>query len=212
MRLTSVLACVHVLLVTRCRAAWVALAVVLVLTLAVQCWRASRWGTSGLAAFAGAALAWLPNRLEFHEGIHATAQRVLEHSQGSGAGRIEQAKVAFVLWRERPLLGFGLGGWNRELGRRPPLKALFTDGGGYTPNSDLIRSFVEGGLVLGLLVLALLLLFAHVWPSASSSRRYRPALRDRRSLGWWPGALLWLCVTACLREAWPHGHRIAFFA
>ena len=148
LRLAGVTLFAFVLLVTRCRAAWLAIgltAVVAVFVIRRVPFARSTFRTAG-AIVCGVCIALLPNRLVFNDGLAAVASRLVEHDQGSGAGRIAQAKVGIVLGGRDVLLGAGLGGWRRSLARAPELLAGMPRDVGMTPSSDLVRAFVEGGL------------------------------------------------------------------
>jgi hypothetical protein len=182
LRLVALAACACVLLVTRCRAAWLALVVIgsvwLVLRVAggARPWReVGAAHVRSLAAIAaGLALSWLPTRLSFTAGIGDVAGRLLEHEQGSGAGRIAQMKVGAAIAVANPLFGVGLGGWPRELASHPELRAALPDASGRTPNSDLVRTLVEGGAPCAIALAATLVLVAMAFARASVER-HRPA-------------------------------------
>ncbi len=151
-RLVAVVVVALVLAVTRCRAAWLALGMVGITALA-HCLHATprrapaAWVRSALALLIGAALAALPTRLAFHVGVSQAAARVLSVSEGADHGRLAQMRACIELGLSRPLFGWGLGGWPRRLALSPTVRNMLADGGGRTPNSDVARSFVEGGFV-----------------------------------------------------------------
>ena len=140
---------------TRCRTAWLALAVAVV---------ADLWPSPGrrLATItwlvAGVAFAVvMPTQLRWHERhpFAASGARLLSLREGSGALRVAQYDL--VLREPHDWLrGWGPGSWHRvaaaadsELGRN------------YVPQSDYLRSFCDGGLpaALGLFGLYVAMLF-----------------------------------------------------
>ncbi|HEU4700053.1 MAG TPA: O-antigen ligase family protein [Gemmatimonadales bacterium] len=120
------LACVSAALVlTRTRAAWVAGIAALVAAVAalLVLRRANRAGPASIVAgagrvalpvIAGVVLAVaLPNRLRWHSPTpyRDTLRRLVDAREGSGRGRVIQARTTLRLVGEHPLLGVGPGNW-----------------------------------------------------------------------------------------------------
>jgi hypothetical protein len=177
----GVFAIAHVLLQTRCRAAWVALALAALCALASALTpafttgtyparvsgahtaafaRLLRWSLRHVATLTAAALGAfsvaLPTRLTFRSGVLDSASRLAEVSAGSGAGRLQQWKVAALLWVRAPLSGYGLGEWFGTVTGRPAVRHMIPGAVGTTPNSDLARALVEGGAPLALAMVFML--------------------------------------------------------
>jgi hypothetical protein len=157
---TALLVCI--LAITRCRAAWVALSVGLLFALAPIAKNAllrakffKRLPATAGGLLAGIALSQLPNRLAFHQSITASAARVLDYEQGTGAERLTQLRIAFRLAALAPLSGGGLGSWRDLVYQHPSLRSLIEGPVGTTPNSDIARALAEGGFPLALGLLAL---------------------------------------------------------
>jgi O-antigen ligase len=161
---SGVMLLVAVLVLTRSRAAWLALAaVLLVLATAMLASRALRrdratWRRlAGIALFAGAALALsliVPNALHWRgSNPYATSiKHVTDYKEGSGRGRLVQYERSLRMALHHPLLGVGPGNWPVEY----PQFALRGDPsmsdteGGMTanpwPSSDWVAVLSERGL------------------------------------------------------------------
>ncbi|HEX7241281.1 MAG TPA: tetratricopeptide repeat protein [Longimicrobiaceae bacterium] len=170
------------LVLTRARAAWVAVAAVGVLAavlLAAGGWsalraRLPRRRVAGLAAAALAGVAaalLLPNRLSWRSDSPYldTLRTVADYDSGSGRGRLIQYRNTLRLVAESPVLGVGPGNWSVEYPRfasagdpsftpetRLPVTRL--------PQGDWIGLAAERGLpALALLVLAGALVARRSW-------------------------------------------------
>lgn len=188
-----------VLVLTRSRAAW--LAVAAVLAIAAVGWlltppvrRSVRsWGRLGLMlAFAGggvAAALLLPNALRWRSDnpYAETAAGVVNYQEGSGRGRLVQWRNSLRMTAEHPLLGVGPGNWPvvypRFAGRRDP--SMDREEPGTTsnpwPSSDWVAFLSERGPVaFALLVAAFLGMVGTAW---TRMRRARDADEGLVALG-----------------------------
>lgn len=157
-----------IVVVSRCRSAYVALALALACALVVHAIQRRRGGPGidrgriGVAIVSlglGLGLGALPwPGVDFGPSVLDSAGRVFEYETGSGHARIVQHQLGIAALGEDPaawLLGSGAGTWEgltasraHELGGHAP--RMYS---GTTPNSDLLRILVEQGLV-GLALLA----------------------------------------------------------
>lgn len=193
---TALLAVVVVL--TRCRAAWLAGPVTVVcfaatsrLRLAVPVW---------LALGAGIALALaIPSPLGW---LHATpladtASRLLDAEHGSGAGRLLEWSTALKAWQQKPLWGLGPGQWFVELGH--------SKGSGHFIHSDWVALLVEHGLLGALAALASAVALLGIWfrnraqapldwALVASTACAAGALGVFDSVLQLPAPLLWVCL------------------
>ena len=165
------------LILSRSRAAWLALIVgaIVLLPLALMALRRGR-GTLRLgrlfalplAAAAGGGLALLlPNTLDWNSDspYMDTAKSVVNYKEGSGAGRLVQYGNSLRMSVRHPLLGVGPGNWSVEYPRFAARNDPSLADDGMTsnpwPSSDWMTFISERGLVsfvlLALAMLALLL-------------------------------------------------------
>jgi O-antigen ligase len=171
------------LVLSRTRAAWLALAVWGVVALPLA-WRgrstiaaalAPRRGPLLIAALAaGAVLALiLPNALDWRsDSPYLDSMRgVVNYREGSGAGRVKQYLNSLKLVRRHPVLGVGPGNWAAEypavVARSDPSLIEAT---GMTanpwPSSDWIAALAERGVPAAVALAAfVLLLLAGAWRS-----------------------------------------------
>lgn len=168
------------LVLSRSRAAWLALAVTGGL-LALPAWRAGRRlethyarriALLALAAVvgAGAALA-LPNTLEWRSDSPYldTVRGIVNADSGSGRGRLIQYRHSLEMARSRPVLGVGPGNWSVHYPRfaAPGDPSLSRDTGMTAnpwPSSDWVAYVAERGAVAtGALLLALLVIVVNSW-------------------------------------------------
>lgn len=184
------------LVLSRSRAAWLALLVVGALVV-IPMWRAARkvpHADAGrrlilLSAFAAAgvvaALA-LPNRLNWKSDSPYldSVRQVADYNSGSGRGRIIQYRNTLHMVQAHPVLGVGPGNWGvfypRFASRNDP--SLARDDGTTAnpwPSSDWVALIAERGLVTGLiLVLAVIGIVANAFRAARGSAANNPAARD----------------------------------
>jgi hypothetical protein len=152
---------ITVIVVARCRSAYLATACALFASLFLANF-VSRRSVAAIAL--GLALGLLPwPGVSFAVSVADATGRVLAYDQGSAAARVQQHEVALAAFVDRPLqigLGFGAGTWedvastyaHADGGHAP----RFT--GAAVPNSELLRIATEQGAVgLGLVALALVL-------------------------------------------------------
>lgn len=184
------------LVLSRSRAAWLALLVVGALVL-IPMWRAARkvpHADAGrrlilLAVFAGggviAALV-LPNRLNWKSDSPYldSVRQVADYNSGSGRGRIIQYRNTLHMVQAHPILGVGPGNWGvfypRFAARNDP--SLARDDGMTAnpwPSSDWVALIAERGLLTVLvLVLAVIGVIANAFRAARGSSANNPAARD----------------------------------
>ncbi len=184
------------LVLSRSRAAWLALLVVGALVM-VPMWRAARkvpHGDAGrrlilLSVFAAAgvvaALA-LPNRLNWKSDSPYldSVRQVAAYNSGSGRGRIIQYRNTLHMVEAHPVLGVGPGNWGvyypKFASRNDP--SLARDDGMTAnpwPSSDWVALVAERGLFTVLvLVLAVIGVVANAFRGARGSAANNPAARD----------------------------------
>jgi O-antigen ligase len=162
------------LVLSRSRAAWLAVVATGVVVVAVAILtRASISGGRtwarlriivGAALLGAVASAFLPNRLEWKSNSPYldTMRGLVNSSEGSGAGRVIQYKNSLEMAMSHPILGVGPGNWSvhyiKYAERRDP---SLSSAGGMTdnpwPSSDWVAFVSERGIIATvLLVLALL--------------------------------------------------------
>jgi O-antigen ligase len=169
-----------VLFLTRSRAAWLALAVVLVALLPFA-WRARRMWSGALAGRAvvlllftaggAAAGALLPNELHWKSDnpYMETARGLVNAKEGSGHGRVLQYRHTAEIAMEHPVLGVGPGNWGvhypRYVSESDP--SMSSEPGVTSnpwPSSDLMAYLSERGApALLLLVLFFVSLAGGAW-------------------------------------------------
>ncbi len=174
------------LIVTRSRAAWLAVAfgtfIPLVVLVAVRRFGGSR---SAAALMLGAMVAgvilgvYAPTRLDWTgpNPYLATAKDIAAYDRGSGLGRVIQYRKSLAMAADHPGLGVGPGNWkvvyqnsphsNRKSRRYPSLFAKFgpfSPGAVWSvptrPNSDWIAIIAERGIPAGIFWLAALIAMA----------------------------------------------------
>ena len=168
------------LVLSRSRAAWLALAVVAVVSL-VTAMFALRRSRAGLrlgrvpllllaAVTGGAASLVLPNTLDWRsESPYLdTAKSVVNYKQGSGHGRLVQYGTSLRMSARHPLLGVGPGNWAVEYPRFASREDPSIGSSGMTsnpwPSSDWMAFLSERGLAATvLLALVLVALVADAW-------------------------------------------------
>jgi O-Antigen ligase len=163
------------LVLSRSRAAWlavIALAVPVIL-LARLTW--SRWSDArtvrrvvvlGIAATAGVVIAlFVPNRLEWKSGSPYldSAAGLVNYKEGSGRGRLVQYTNSLAMTRAHPILGVGPGNWAvvypKFASRNDPSMSQSVEGvtSNPWPSSDWAAYLSERG-VLGCLLLVLVMI------------------------------------------------------
>ena len=167
------------LVLTRTRAAWLAVAVTFVL-LALplfasrRYWRGTQIGgrlaRAGLAAtVAVAAAIVLPNRLNWRSNSPYldSALGVVDYSSGSGQGRLAQYRNSFGMALADPVFGAGPGNWPVKYARFAPASDRSLNDSGMTdnpwPSSDWVAFLSERGIVA---VIALAGVFGMLFLSA----------------------------------------------
>ncbi|MBI1945425.1 MAG: O-antigen ligase family protein [Deltaproteobacteria bacterium] len=166
---------VAAVLVTRSRAAWIALgtgttcALLLAAAAAVRAPASRRGLVLALAAVALGALVLLaPAALRWTSPrpYRETAQHLVDTATGSGRGRLVQARTTLALVREAPLLGIGPGHWAVHYPRvaapgDPTVAWASFQPTGRLLTNDALALVAERGVVgvLPLLALAMLLLW-----------------------------------------------------
>jgi putative inorganic carbon (HCO3(-)) transporter len=159
------------LVLSRCRAAWLAAAVGSVILLPVLAlgWRLldaglkRRLGILCVALLGGFFFAlYVPNQLQWFSSTpyHDSLRTLVDHESGSGRGRVIQYRNTLQMARAHPLLGVGPGNWMLEYPRYasredpsydPASRAPTTR----LPQSDWVALAAERGFIaLALLVLA----------------------------------------------------------
>lgn len=184
------------LVLSRSRAAWLALLVV-ALFLAIPVWRAAarvshadagkRLIFLGIIAALGVALALiLPNRLTWTSGSPYldSVRSVADYTSGSGRGRIIQYRNTLHMAEAHPILGVGPGNWpvyypTFASHNDPSLSHDDAVTANPWPSSDWATLVAERG---GIAVIALLLAFAGIitnaFQSARGSSANNPGARD----------------------------------
>jgi hypothetical protein len=164
------------LVMTRTRAAWLAVAAssaVLLFALMVsrRYWQESAIGgrlvrLTLTAAVGVAAAVWLPNRLNWRSDSPYldSALAVVDYESGSGRGRVMQYRNSLLVARADPLLGAGPGNWPVRYVRFAPPNDRSLNQDGMTdnpwPSSDWVAHVAERGVVgAGALLAAFVLLF-----------------------------------------------------
>jgi O-antigen ligase len=177
----AILMATAALVLSRTRAAWLALAVwgALMLPLALR-HRAvlataappGRWRVLGLALVAGIVVAIaVPNTLDWKSDSPYldSVRGVVNYQEGSGAGRLKQYTNSLKMMRAHPVLGVGPGNWAAEYPAFAPRSdPSISDATGMTanpwPSSDWVAAISERGVpaFLALVTLVLVLLW-HAW-------------------------------------------------
>lgn len=210
------------LFLTRSRAAWLAL-VVVILVLAVG-WFASRpvrrdrrawlrmFALLSLGAGGVAAAFALPNTLRWASDSPylETARGVVNYEEGSGRGRLIQYRNTLRMALDHPLLGVGPGNWPvvypEYAQRRDP--SLSRDEPGTTsnpwPSSDWVAFVATYGLpAFALLVLALLGIAAGGWRRLRTARDAEEGFGALALLAMLAGVAVVGAFDASLLLAWP---------
>lgn len=173
----GLLANVSVLVLSRTRAAWLALGIWFALAVVVvmasrEVARAATLPRRGRivigAIVTGAVLAIaLPNTLDWRsESPYLDSVRgVVNYREGSGAGRLRQYANSLRLTRAHPLLGVGPGNWPAEYPAvvtrdDPSLSDATGMASNPWPSSDWIAAVSERGIPAALVLLALFVTFA----------------------------------------------------
>ena len=184
------------LVMSRSRAAWLALLVVALL-LAIPGWRAAlrvphadagrRIIFLGIAGLAGVILALtLPNRLNWKsESPYLDSVRgVVDYSSGSGRGRLIQYRNTLHMAEAHPILGVGPGNWPVYYPRfathnDPSMSHEDNATANPWPSSDWAALVSERGIIAVLaLLLAFLGIIANAFQAARGSTANNPAARD----------------------------------
>lgn len=184
------------LVLSRSRAAWLALLVVGAIVL-VPMWRAARRVPHvdagrrlivlALLAAAGAAAALLiPNRLNWKSDSPYldSVRQVADYNSGSGRGRIIQYRNTLHMAEAHPILGVGPGNWAvfypKFASRNDP--SLARDEGMTAnpwPSSDWVALVAERGtLAVLVLILAVVGIIANAYQASRGSGANNPAARD----------------------------------
>lgn len=162
------------LILSRSRAAWLALAACLVvlgagMLAARELWRGD-WVGSRLTQFllactVGAALSIaLPNRLNWKSDspYMDSAKGMVEYRKGSGRGRLAQYNNSMEMSADHPILGVGPGNWPVEYVKFAPRNDRSLTADGMTanpwPSSDWIAFVSERGIVPAVLLLGVFVL------------------------------------------------------
>ncbi len=158
------------LILSRSRAAWLALAACLVILALGMFASRSYWRGAGvgprlgqfvLACGVGACLAIaLPNSLNWNSDSPYldSAKGMVEYKKGSGRGRLAQYENSLQMAAAHPVLGVGPGNWPVQYTRFAPGNDASLTGGGTTanpwPSSDWIALVSERGAAAAALLLA----------------------------------------------------------
>lgn len=158
-----------VLVLSRSRAAWLAigasLAVLLIPLLASRkYWRGAdigqRFGRLALAAVVGGALAIvIPNRLNWSSDSPYldSARGMVDYKSGSGRGRVAQYVHSMEMSLANPVFGVGPGNWPVRYARYAPENDRSLTDDGMTanpwPSSDWVAFMSERGVIAALLLL-----------------------------------------------------------
>lgn len=186
------------ILLSRSRAAWIALLVGAAVLALGSCWM--RWRRSpgepsvGLRPAAGAMTVGillaliLPNQLSWRSETpyRDTLGALTDYGSGSGRGRLIQYETSLRLVPEDPLLGTGAGNWVVHYPRvtrpgDPGFAGADPIPTNPWPSSDWVALLVERGAVAVLLLLAAAAVF--VWDTCRMVRRGAPSLRAITVLG-----------------------------
>jgi hypothetical protein len=183
------------LVLSRSRAAWLALLVVALL-LAIPVWRATRRATHvnagrrlvalGVVAVTGVALALLlPNRLNWKSDSPYldSVRGVVAYNSGSGRGRIIQYRNTLHMAEAYPVLGVGPGNWpvyypSFASRNDPSLTRDDRTTANPWPSSDWVALVAERGTIA---VIALLLAFVGMIANAFQSTRENGESQTRES-------------------------------
>lgn len=184
------------LVMSRSRAAWLALLIVALL-LAIPGWRAAlrvphadagrRIIFLGIAGLAGVILALtLPNRLNWKsESPYLDSVRgVVDYSSGSGRGRLIQYRNTLHMAEAHPILGVGPGNWPVYYPRfathnDPSMSHEDNATANPWPSSDWAALVSERGIIAVVaLLLAFLGIIANAFQAARGSTANNPAARD----------------------------------
>lgn len=218
----SALLCIAALVLTRSRAAWLGLGIVLMVLLVgllVVAFRHHAWRVpvrfgllvGAMALGAGVALL-LPNTLRWNSDTPylETVRGVTNYRDGSGQGRLIQYRRSLAMTLHHPVFGVGPGNWPvvypEFAARRDP--SMSGRHAGRTanpwPSSDAVAVTAERGL-LGLipLGLALLLLVARSLRVVWSATTREEAMRACVLLAVLAGAFTCGLFDAVLLLAWP---------
>lgn len=190
----AILMATAALVLSRTRAAWLALAVWGALMLPVA-WRhrtvlvtaapPGRWRVLGMALVAGIGVAIaVPNTLDWKSDSPYldSVRGVVNYQEGSGAGRLKQYTNSLKMTRAHPVLGVGPGNWAAEYPAFAPRSdPSISDATGMTanpwPSSDWVAAISERGvpafLALVTLVLVLLWHASRGWFDAVQPSRER---------------------------------------
>jgi O-antigen ligase len=177
-----------VVLLTRCRSAWLGL--LFAAACATALWRVRRkrqltgplnrrrllgCALSVAAAFLLAVLApWPGLRWSEESPILSSFLRMAEYDQGSGKGRIDQHRVGLSIIAAHPLLGVGTRDWDdaaAEHANAVPGARVAGWSENPTPHSDLLRIATEMGLLAALAFLAGAILLARSGVARALSSR-----------------------------------------
>ena len=188
------------IVVTRSRAAWLALGagvLVVVATLLMSraerrdgnvrdVWTHRRAGVTWLAALLVGALlgAALPSSLDWRSSLGDSARRMAEFEQGSGRGRLVQYATTLAMARANPWLGVGPGNWTVEYARfatrGDPNLIPGPSPTARLPLSDWLGTLSESGVptMAGVILLALLVARPAAKALATSRRAGRIRTAD----------------------------------
>jgi O-antigen ligase len=210
------------LVLTRSRAAWLALAAVLAVMLVGvvlsgplrRAWRvlARLLVALLLAAAATAGAIVVPNQLHWNSDnpYLETARSVVNYQEGSGAGRLVQYRTSLWMTLHHPLLGVGPGNWPvvypEHAGRRDP--SLSGEDRGTTsnpwPSSDWVAFLSERGLpAFVFLLLGWIGIGVGGWRRYRTARDAEEALLALTLLGTMLGVSIVGAFDAAMLLAWP---------
>ena len=197
----GLVACAGALVLSRTRAAWLALMVWGALWLLVQlratalreepgARRRSRIALA--AAFTGMVLALvIPNTLEWKSDSPylESVKGVVNYQEGSGRGRLRQYQQSAVMAAKHPLLGVGPGNWPVVYPKHAPLNdPSFAESTGMTanpwPSSDWVAALSERGALAVLALAGCMVLLL----GSGLHVRWKPALPDSERLAAMAGA------------------------
>lgn len=210
------------LILTRSRAAWLGLVVVLLvlalgslLSRPVRRDRRFLWRTAVLLLFAGGAVAGallLPNALDWRSDAPylETARGVVNYREGSGRGRLIQYGNSLSLLAEDPLFGAGPGNWQVHYAEHaePDDPSLDQREPGMTanpwPSSDWVAQLAERGLLgFGLLVLSVVGIVVAAWRRLRTARDAEEGLAAIACLAVVAGTVTVGAFDAVLLLGWP---------
>jgi O-antigen ligase len=214
--------CISALVLSRSRAAWLALIAVMVVLLigallsppVRRDWRvAGRFVIALLFAGGGVAAAILiPNTLHWNSDApyRETAKGIVNYQEGSGRGRTIQYRNSLQMALDHPILGVGPGNWAVDYpeyaSRRDP--SLAHDEGGTTanpwPSSDWVAYLSERGIpAFVLLILAGVGLLVGGWRRMRNARDTGEGLDALALLATLVGIAVVGAFDAALLLAWP---------